>query len=152
MMTIRSVLTCAVVSASVLLAACSTPMQAMSSKVVFSGNLSASQEVPPNASTGSGTFKATFDTATRLLSWTIAYSGTTGPVTAGHFHGPALAGQNAGVALPLTGSLESPIQGTATLTPEQAADFMAGRWYLNLHTAANKGGEIRVQALLTPSL
>ena len=39
----------------------------------------------------------------------------------------------------------SPIKGEATLTPEQATDLQAGKWYFNIHTAANKGGEIRGQ-------
>ncbi len=69
----------------------------------------------------------------------------TGPVTAGHFHGPAAAGANAGVVVPFAGSLASPITGSATLTDAQIADLKAGKWYVNLHTAANPGGEIRGQ-------
>ena len=41
--------------------------------------------------------------------------------------------------------MTSPARGKATLTDAQAADLMAGRWYVNIHTAANKGGEIRGQ-------
>jgi hypothetical protein len=52
------------------------------------------------------------------------------------------------VALPFAGSLDSPIKGTATLTAAQSADLLAGKWYVNLHTAANGGGEIRGQALV----
>ncbi|MDB5424047.1 MAG: hypothetical protein JWQ29_1463, partial [Phenylobacterium sp.] len=37
----------------------------------------------------------------------------------------------------------SPIKGTATLTDAQIADLNAGKWYFNVHTAANPGGEIR---------
>jgi hypothetical protein len=85
-----------------------------------------------------------------MLSWTVNYSGLTGPAKAGHFHGPAPAGQNAGVALGFTGSVESPIKGSATLTAAQAADLLAGKWYVNLHTAANPGGEIRGQAVAAP--
>ncbi|MEP7029817.1 MAG: CHRD domain-containing protein, partial [Pseudolabrys sp.] len=33
----------------------------------------------------------------------------------------------------------------ATLTDAQEADMMAGKWYVNVHTANNKGGEIRGQ-------
>jgi hypothetical protein len=54
-------------------------------------------------------------------------------------------GENAGVVVPMTGSLTSPIRGKATLTAAQAADLMAGKWYVNLHTAANPNGEIRGQ-------
>jgi uncharacterized membrane protein len=105
--------------------------------------LSGRNEVPPNASPGTGTGRVDLDG--NVLKWTITYSGTTGPVTAGHFHGPAAPGANAGVVLPLTGSLASPITGTATLTPAQLADVKAGLWYINLHTAAHPGGELRGQ-------
>ena len=46
--------------------------------------------------------------------------------------------------------MNSPITGTATLTPAQAADLAAGKWYVNLHTAANPGGEIRGQVPMRP--
>ena len=138
------------IAASLLLTACTTPVNSDTNLVAFSGKLSASEEVPPGNSTGTGTLKATFNVQSNLLAWTVTYSGLTGPVVAGHFHGPALLGQNAGVALGFSGSLDSPIKGSATLTPAQAADFMSGKWYVNLHTAANKGGEIRAQALLMP--
>jgi hypothetical protein len=105
--------------------------------------LSGKNEVPPNASPGSGTAKVELDGA--LLKWTVTYSGTTGPVTAGHFHGPAPAGANAGVALPFTGSMASPIVGQATLTPTQIDQVKQGLWYVNLHTAAHPGGELRGQ-------
>ena len=49
----------------------------------------AQNEVPPNTSPGSGTGKVELDG--NVIKWTITYSGTTGPVTAGHFHGPAAA-------------------------------------------------------------
>ena len=109
--------------------------------------LSAANEVPTNASTGTGMLEASLDSASNVLTWTLTYTGLTGPVKAGHFHGPAAAGANAGVALGLTGGLESPIKGSATLTAAQVADLMAGKWYVNLHTAANPGGELRGQVM-----
>ena len=78
------------------------------------------------------------------LKWTVTYSGTTGPVTAGHLHGPAAAGI-AGVAVPFTGSMASPIVGQATLTPAQIDQLKQGLWDVNLHTAAHPGGELRGQ-------
>ena len=54
------------------------------------------------------------------------------------------AGKNAGVAVPIPGTA-SPMTSSATLTDAQAADLMAGKWYVNVHTADNKGGEIRGQ-------
>ena len=105
--------------------------------------LSGKNEVPPNTSTAVGTARVWLDGMT--LKWTVTYSGTTGPVTAGHFHGPAAAGANAGVALPFTGPMTSPIEGSATLTQAQVDQVKAGLWYVNLHTAAHPGGELRGQ-------
>ena len=118
---------------------------ALAESVSFKADLKASNEVPPVESKGSGSLTATYDTASKSLNYTVNYSGLTGDAAAAHFHGPAAAGQNAGVVVPVTGSAASPIKGSATLTDAQAADLMAGRWYFNIHTAANKGGEIRGQ-------
>jgi hypothetical protein len=120
----------------------STPKPAMAPGEM-SATLSGSKEVPPNSSGGSGMGKVNL--SGNSLSWTITYSGTTGPVTAGHFHGPATTGANAGVVVPFAGPLPSPITGSATLTDAQVADLKAGKWYINLHTAANPGGELRGQ-------
>ena len=80
-----------------------------------------------------------------LLRWKVNYAGLTGPATAGHFHGPSNVGANAGVVVPWPGPIGSPMEGSATLTAAQATDLMAGRWYANIHTAANPGGEVRGQ-------
>jgi hypothetical protein len=111
----------------------------------FRATIDAAQEVPPNDSKGKGTADLTYDTATKNLTWTITFDGLTGPAAAAHFHGPAEPGKNAGVALPIGQNVTSPAKGSATLTDAQAADLIAGRWYVNVHTAANKGGEIRGQ-------
>jgi len=115
--------------------------------IKFKADLSASNEVPPNASAAKGTLDATYDTGSKELNYTVSYSGLTGPATAAHFHGPAVAGANAGVAVPVKGELASPIKGTATLTDAQAADLTGGKWYFNIHTDANKAGEVRGQVL-----
>ena len=116
--------------------------------VKLSASLSGASEVPPTKSTGTGMVDANFDKQSNVLTWTITYSGLSGPVTAGHFHGPAGAGVNAPPSLPLSGSLDSPIKGTATLTAVQASDLTAGNWYMNLHTAENRDGEIRGQVMV----
>jgi len=106
--------------------------------------LTSAAEVPPNNSAGKGTADVTYDTASKKLGWKMNYSGLTGPATMAHFHGPAEAGKNAPVLIPITPAT-SPSEGSATLTDAQAADLMAGKMYINVHTEANKGGEIRGQ-------
>ena len=116
----------------------------------FQVSLTGSQQVPAVETAGKGMADLTYDAATRVVTWTITYSGLSGPVTMAHFHGPAVKGENASPQVWLTtkGSpAESPIKGQATLTPEQAKDFLAGKWYVNLHTQAHPAGEIRGQVV-----
>jgi hypothetical protein len=107
--------------------------------------LDGKSEVPPNASAGTGTADIDYDAATKKLSWKLTYSGLSGPPTAAHFHGPAEPGKNASVGLAIPNPTTSPVEGSATLTDAQAADLAAGKYYINIHTAANPGGEIRGQ-------
>lgn len=102
-------------------------------------------EVPATTSSATGTADLNYDAASKKLSWTVTYSGLSGPATAAHFHGPAEAGKNAGVAVPIPNAASSPVKGEATLTDAQAADLLGGKYYINIHTAANPGGEIRGQ-------
>ena len=60
-----------------------------------------------------------------------------------------MAGASAGVAVAIGTALNSPVTATATLTDAQMADLEAGKWYVNVHTPANKGGEIRGQVIRT---
>ena len=118
--------------------------------VSFKVQLSGAQQVPPVQTAATGTADITFDSATRMLSWTITCSGLSGAVTMVHMHGPAAAGKNASAQIWLTqkGSpVENPIKGQATLTPEQVKQFEAGEWYINVHTESHPGGEIRGQVM-----
>ena len=124
--------------------ACFVSGGAMAETVMFTGTMNGATEVPAKTTDGKGTANATLDTATKMLTYDVEYSGLTGPATAAHFHGPAEPGANAPVVVPFP-TPASPIKGTATLTDAQMADLMAGKWYANVHTAANPGGEIRGQ-------
>jgi len=123
---------------------------AQADQITFKADLASAAEVPPVTSPGKGSATASLDTTTKTLTWTVTYSGLSGPATAGHIHGPAALGANAGVLVPFSGDLASPIKGSATLTDAQVSDLEAGKWYVNLHTAANKPGEIRGQLLRSP--
>jgi hypothetical protein len=129
------------------LALLAVPSIALAETITYKVNLKSSEEVPPNPSTATGTLEATYDTASKQLTYTANYSGLTGNATMAHFHGPADPGKNAPVLIPVQGSVASPIKGTATLTDAQAADLMAGKLYFNIHTEANRGGEIRGQVV-----
>ena len=116
----------------------------MAAMVNLKADLKASNEVPPNTSTASGSLTATYDDASKKLSWKGNLSGLSGPVTAAHFHAGDV-GKNGTVVVPITGADKGAFEGSATLTDAQAAEMMAGKWYVNIHTAANKAGEIRGQ-------
>jgi CHRD domain len=129
-------------------------MLALGAAVTFAGpafaekmkaTLDGKSEVPANTSGAKGTADIDYDAATKKLTWTVTYSGLSGPATAAHFHGPAEPGKNAGVAVAIPNAGTSPVSGSATLTDAQAADLTAGKYYVNIHTAANPGGEIRGQ-------
>jgi hypothetical protein len=118
---------------------------AVAETVTYNVALNAQNEPGSIDSKGTGTAVVTYDTASKTLTWTVNFDGLTGPATMAHFHGPAAPGANAGVALMIGTNPTSPAKGSATLTDAQAADLQGGRWYINIHTNTNKGGEIRGQ-------
>ena len=116
----------------------------MAANVNLKADLKAASEVPPTDSKGTGSVTATFDTASKKLSWKGDVSGLSGPATAAHFHA-AEPGKNGGVVVAIAGADKGSFEGSATLTDAQADELLAGKWYVNVHTAANKGGEVRGQ-------
>jgi hypothetical protein len=97
---------------------------------------------------GSGTTTGTYNADNNTLQYNITWTGLTAQASAGHFHGPALAGENAGPIVTLTlnnTGTSGNASGSTTLTDAQETDLLAGKWYVNIHTATNTGGEIRGQ-------
>jgi hypothetical protein len=136
-------------AAVVALAGCSAQPMAPTGSATVKATLSGTAEVPPNASAATGMMEGRFNAETNQLTWTVTYSGLSAPATAAHLHGPALPGQNAGVVVPFANA-QTPITGQATLSSGQAADLLAGKWYVNVHTSTYPGGEIRGQVLTGP--
>ena len=137
-----------VVAAALLgVAGCSVtePQPPQSHLVTLTTQLRGANEVPPHPGHASGQVDAVLDRQTGVFKWRLSYAGLSGPATAGHFHGPAMVGANAGVSLPFAGTLTSPMSGQASLTAAQMAELMAGQWYANIHTARYPAGEIRGQ-------
>lgn len=131
--------------------ACTTAQTTSSHTASLTSRLSGASEVPPTQSNAKGNLQATLDKNSRVLTWTLSVSGLSGPPTAAHFHGPAAAGENAGVAAPITITGQPTDSGVITLTAAQLDDLLAGRWYINVHTAANPDGEIRGQIMIGPA-
>jgi hypothetical protein len=140
MLSIRTILSLAAATAVL------TAGAARAEVVNLKADMTAAQETPPTTSPGTGTLKGTYDTTSKKLTWTVTYTGLTGPATAAHFHGPASVGKSAPVAVP-SPNIKSPIEGSATLTDAQAKELTDGEMYFNVHTEANKGGEIRGQVV-----
>ena len=138
------------VSMSVLVVGCGGIMPAadQSNLLTFTTQMRGGNEVPPVATSANGQVDAVLNTDTNLLRWKLTYVNLSGAARAGHFHGPAAIGSNAGVVLPFPGQMSDAMEGSATLTAAQVDDLVAGRWYANIHTAANPGGEIRGQMTL----
>ena len=118
---------------------------ASAATIDFRATMSGKAEVPPTTTTGSGDVLATLDTASKKLSYTMTYVGLSGPATGSLFLGLAAGGAIAGVVVPIGTNPPSPSTGAVTLTDAQITDLEAGNWYANVHTEANKGGEIRGQ-------
>jgi len=124
---------------------CLVAASASAATLHFQASMTSASEVPPTGTSGAGSVDATYDTDSHKLDYTLTWSGLTGPATMAHFHGPAPAGKNAGVSVPLGTSPVSPLKGSATLTEAQGKQLEAGMWYANVHTAAHPKGEIRGQ-------
>lgn len=122
----------------------------------FTVTLTPQKEVPPNSSTGSGVATITLDTTANTLAASITFSGMSGPVTGAHIHGFASTNSTAPILFtypqtPPPPPYTSPITGTWTYTEDQEDEILAGLTYINLHTTANSGGEIRGQITVPSS-
>ena len=111
--------------------------------------LTGGNEVPPLDVPGTGNAYIFYDAQTNRIEWTVTYTDLTGELTGAHIHGPAGADENADVLIDLRGGEESEgvLEGEAEITQEQADQLIEGLWYVNLHTEANPGGEIRGQLM-----
>ena len=82
----------------------------------------------------------------------MTWTGLTGTATVGHFHSPALPGANASPLvffLLQNNGTAGTATGSAQLSDAQETDLLAGKFYANIHTTANTGGEIRGQVSAT---
>jgi hypothetical protein len=162
-----------ITSATVLIGGLSMAPPAHAISGLFEAILNGSNEVPPNASSGTGTAFVTLDDIAETMRVQVSFSGLIGTTTAAHIHAATAAPGTgtAGVATPTptfpgfplgvsSGSYDQTFDMTlpssynvAFVTNNggnpasaEAALFAAiadGRAYLNIHTNAFPGGEIR---------
>ena len=134
-------------------------------KVTYKATLTGAQEVPTVSTSGTGTFNATLDQGSNILTYTIAYSGLGSAATMAHIHGPAAATVSAGVLVDLATSATTGRQltlgtagsGSGTINLSVGAVFAgvsgdslqklldSGNAYVNIHSVNNGNGEIRGQ-------
>ena len=89
----------------------------------------------------------TLDQATRAILIEGTFTGLTSPVTAAHIHGPAPAGMNAAIIIPLTitGTTDGAVSGSTTMDQAQMDMMLGGMTYVNIHSSNFPAGEIRAQ-------
>jgi len=153
-----AVLMAAIVASANAIACGSDDSVTVPGSVTFGTTMNGAGENPAKNVPGVGT--ATIVKSAGVYTFTINFSGMSGPLTGAHIHGPAAVGANANVIVPfsttgagtsgtLTGTFTS--TNTAAISNDSLDVLMTnGNAYVNLHTAANPGGEIRGQLLKQP--
>ena len=114
----------------------------------ISGAASGQQEVPAVTTSATGNLTGSYDTVSKQLIYSISWNGLSGDVSMAHFHGPALAGEDAPPIETLsivTNGMAGMAKDTITASAALHSSLMAGKVYYNIHTVANPGGEIRGQ-------
>ena len=150
----------AAIAVAMVMALGSTPAEATIFK--FEANIDEAQAIstcptdPTPSSSATGQAVVVYNDVTNELSWSVTFSGLSGTgAIAAHFHGPAGPGVDAGIQVPID-DLTSPSQGSVTLSdatdpPKMKAtleaQLLSGQWYINYHTSACTGGEIRGQVV-----
>ncbi|MFT4563316.1 MAG: hypothetical protein ACI9BW_003070 [Gammaproteobacteria bacterium] len=98
---------------------------------------------------GTGAIAGDYDDVWNLLNYTITWMDLTSTITNMHFHNAPVS-ESAGVTLGIAGPWSRPQAGSNVLNDLQETDFLAGDWYVNVHTANFGGGEIRGQVFAAP--
>jgi len=112
--------------------------------------MSGSQVVPAKTVSAVGNFDIDYNQSTRTLSYSVLWSSLSGPITGFHIHGSSGRGVNAPVLQGFIGypTTQSGIYKGSVLIDGvvfKEEDLSAGKYYINIHTMANPGGEIRGQ-------
>ena len=117
--------------------------------------MSSSQETPAFTSSATGTIDANYNRLTKTLSYKITFSGISGTgATVAHIHGLGEPGVMAGVLQTFVGfptTTSGTYSGTLLIDGVKFTEeyLLGGRYYMNIHSTAKPGGEIRGQLILS---
>ena len=139
------------------------PLAAQATVYQFNANLTGTQQVPTNSAAGTGVATlfyndfGTLSTADDTFNFSMSAFGLTGTATGFHIHAAAPAGANSGVVVNLAAAPFLSLNGGGTLlvggnnvsvtNTSLLGNLQSGLAYVNIHTAAFGGGEIRGQLI-----
>ena len=146
-MSVRSI--AAAFAATSVLASCSFYMaEPRVARTDLRADLSGAAVVPATASGATGYLEGVYRPSTQVFEYRLNLVGLSGPVSGGALHGPAAPGGTAPAVSPINIPIyDYTVRDGATLTRDQAAELLAGRWYVSVSTLQYPGGEIRGQLL-----
>ena len=116
--------------------------------VPFTAVLNGAQENPPQPSPSQGVAQVLLVKETNMVCYRISFSPLAGTEILAHFHGPAAPSQNAPILVDISPSptpIGSPKHDCVQFTKDQVKLLEKGLTYLNIHSTAATGGEIRGQ-------
>jgi MYXO-CTERM domain-containing protein len=114
----------------------------------YKSTLNGAQETPPVVTAATGSATLTYNDANKKLTGTVTYTGVT--ATAQHIHQEAC-GVAGGVVQALNAGAGGVIAVNVTLSGAEETALVAGKLYVNIHSAAHGNGEIRGQLYLDGS-
>ena len=114
---------------------------------IFTAYLNGAQEVPAVATTATGYARIVLNEGAGTIQFTVVFTGLAGTQNNCHIHAPAAIGASTGVAINfgVVGGTSGTISGSTTITPTQISQLRAHLGYVNVHSTAFSGGEIRGQ-------
>jgi hypothetical protein len=116
----------------------------------ISAALSAANELPATSSTASGSVTGTYNPTSRVLNYTVTFSGLTDNATSGHLHygDTKHMDRTPQIVFSVPAAKSGTFSGTATLTSMQADSLTRGHIYANIHTPTCPAGEIRANVVV----